>query len=197
MKKMFLYDSEGYEVIACQLMEESRCGEPQLVVVTPGKPVTSLETFMDDTDTKEMLFLCEDGETVPSKRVVRMLSPLIKDQDETPMTDLIHEMDKLGIKRSKDPVSIFMIAYKSNDPDDDKTYNLSVFLDDNEMPIRLKKSFYSLDILLESLTFFHHAIIEEAEIDLSIRIHFLGTNKDEVPESVRYMFDKIHFSHEK
>lgn len=115
MKKMFLYDSEGYEVIACQLMEESRCGEPQLVVVTPGKPVTSLETFMDD----------------------------------------------------------------------------------NEMPIRLKKSFYSLDILLESLTFFHHAIIEDAEINLSIRIHFLGTKKDEVPESVLYMFDKIHFSHEK
>lgn len=196
MKKVFLYDSEGFEVIACQLMKETRCGEPQLVVVTPGKPVTSLETFMDDTLTKQMLYLCEDGETVPSKRVVRMLSPLIKEQDESLMTNLVHEMDKLGIKRSKDPVSIFMIAYKSNDPDDNKTYNLSVLLDDNEMPIRLTKCFYSLGLLLESLTFFHHAIIEEAEINLSIRIHFIGPKKDEVPESVMYMFDKIHFSHE-
>ena len=197
MKKVFMYDSEGFEVISCQLMEVNDCGEPQLVVMSPGKPVTSLEAFKAVMGTKEMFFLCEEGETVPSERVVRMLSPLIKEQDESLMIGLIHRMNKLGIKRSKDPVEISLIAYKSNDPNDNKTYNLSIIMNDNELPIRLTKCFYSLESLLEGLANFHHAILMEAEINLSIRIHFLNNKQNEVPESYQYMFEKIIYSHEK
>ena len=196
MKKVFLYDSDGFEVIACQLMEESRCGEPQLVVVTPGKPVTSLQTFMDDINIKEMYFLCEDGETVPSKRVVRMLSPLIKYQDESIITDLIHDMDKLGIKRLKNSVRISMLAYKSNDPDEEPAYTLSIYFNDDEDPIRFDKYFDSLEEMLECLAIFHHAILMEAEINLSIKIHFGDKRNDEVPDKYLYMFDEISYRYE-
>ena len=118
MKKIFMYDTEGLYVVACQLMGVNECGEPQLVVMTPGEQVTSLETFMEEAEVKKMKRLCEEGEKLSSYLLVGALSPLIKYCDDDVIKDLINDVSEFGIEWTKQPVKVSFYISKSTDKDE-------------------------------------------------------------------------------
>ena len=79
MKKIFMYDTEGLYVVACQFVGVNECGEPQLVVMTPGEQVTSLETFMEDAEVDEMkLMVCKQSGVVSCQNYFETLSEVLE-----------------------------------------------------------------------------------------------------------------------
>lgn len=197
MNKIVMYDADGFYVINCQLVGMNECGEPQLVVMTPGLPVTSLEAFMDEVEIKKMNLLCEEGQKVSSSRIVRVLSPDIKYMDELLFAELLDDMKNLGVSWSNDPVKMTVTPYKSDDPDEDTPYTLLVLLHDHERSIRFENYFESLEEILECLNIFHLALKEKGGIEVKMKLCFSHHYKPEVPAAFKEMFEEIHYPYEK
>ena len=195
MKKLFMYDNRGFYLIACEFAGVNECGDPQMVVFTPGEPVTSLESFMKEEEIAEMRLLGEEGQPVTSLRVVRMLSPLLKYQDDSIISDLIDQMDRMGIEWPGKSVEMSVIVSKTDD--EEVLYTLHLVLHDNERAIRFKNEFGSLQEIMECLRVFYHTLEDKASIHLKMKLHFTRHCMPIiVPEEYKTMFDVITYPDE-
>ena len=70
MKKFFIYDQCGLELLSCQFAGMSEEGKPQLVVTTPGKVVQLLDDYTCHKE--DYLMLCEGEKIANSRDVLRM-----------------------------------------------------------------------------------------------------------------------------
>lgn len=193
MKKIFMYDTEGLYVVACQLMGVNECGEPQLVVVTPGEQVTSLETFMEDAEVKKMKLLCEEGEKLPSLMLVGALSPLIKYCDQYVIMDLINDVSELGIEWSKEPVKVSFYISKSTDKDENFPLSLQLMVYKQSGVVSCQNYFKSLSEVLECISIFRKTFIVMADVQLKMSLVFGRHYKPEVPDEYKTMFDEINY----
>ena len=197
MKKIILYDNGGLYVIACQFVGMNECGEPELVVMTPAEPVTSLEAFMKENEISSMSLLCEEGQVASSVEVVRMLSPLLKYKDETILTDQINEMVRLGVMWADTTVLSSVIISKSKDEDAEHPYTLQMTLHDNKGVIRFGDYFDSLNEMLDCLSVFSYTLKDQAGIQLTMSLHFARQpNKPRVPQQYRHLFVEITYPYE-
>lgn len=167
MKKLYMYDNQGFYLITCEFVGMNECGDPQMVVVTPGEPVISLESFMNEEKIPEMRLLCEEGQPITSLRVVRLLSPLLKYQDVSIISDLVDQMDRMGIEWPDAPVEMSVIVSKSDFEEDQ--YTLHLVLHDNERAIRFKNGFGSLQEMMECLNVFYQTLEDKASIHLKMK----------------------------
>lgn len=197
MKKFFMYDADGMYIVPCQLVGMNECGEPQLVVTTPGVPVTSLKTFMDDAEIRKMYYLCDEGQKLSSLRVVRVLSPIIKFMDQNFLENLIDDMKRFRLKWSKEPVKITAIPSKSADKDEESPYSLQIVLYDYEGIVSFEHYYSSFAEMLESLSIFQRTLKVKAGIELKMKLFFSRHFKTEVPEEYKEIFDEIDYPYEK
>ena len=193
MKKIIMYDTEGLYVVACQLMGVNECGEPQLVVMTPGEQVTSLETFMEDAEVEEMKLLCEEGEKLSSLKLVRALSPLIKYNDQFVIMDLINDVSDLGIEWSKDPVKVSFFIGKSTDKDEELPFSLQLMVCKQNGVVSCLNYFETLSEVLECISVFSKTFKVVADIELKMRLTFARHYNPEVPDKYKTMFDEINY----
>ena len=144
-----------------------------------------------------MSLLCEEGQVASSVEVVRMLSPLLKYQDETILTDQINEMDRLGVMWADTTVLSSVIISKSKDEDAEHPYTLQMTLHDNKGVIRFGDYFDSLKEMLECLSVFSHTLKDQAGIQLSMSLHFARQPKKPiVPQQYRQLFNEITYPYE-
>ena len=193
MKKIFMYDTEGLYVVACQLMGVNECGEPQLAVMTPGEQVTSLETFMKEAEVKKMKLLCEEGEKLSSYLLVGALSPLIKYCDDDVIKDLINDVSEFGIEWTKEPVKVSFYISKSTDKDDECPLSLQLRVYKQSGVVSCSNYFESLSEALECISNFRQTFMVTADVQLNMSLTFGRHYKPEVPDKYKTMFDEINY----
>lgn len=193
MKKIIMYDTEGLYVVACQLMGVNECGEPQLVVMTPGEQVTSLETFMEEAEVKKMKLLCEEGEKLSSYLLVGALSPLIKYCDDDVIKDLINDVSEFGIEWTKEPVKVSFYISKSTDKDEECPLSLQLRVYKQSGIVSCSNYFETLSEVLECISVFSKTFKVVADIELKMRLTFARHYNPEVPDKYKTMFDEINY----
>ena len=193
MKKIFMYDTEGLYVVACQFVGVNECGEPQLVVMTPGEQVTSLETFMEDAEVDEMKLLCEEGEKLSSLQLVGALSPLIKFNDQFLIMDLINDVSDLGIEWSKEPVKVSFYISKSTDKDEEFPFSLQLMVCKQSGVVSCQNYFETLSEVLECISVFRKTFKVMADVELKMSLTFGRHYNPEVPDKYKTMFDEINY----
>jgi hypothetical protein len=94
-KKVFLYDSYGYDFYACEFDGLDAEGKPRLTIMTPGCPV---ENFLESSDImndpRGYYLLCEEGKTADSEQVVEMLMQIFMNGNH-PYERMIQRMEMM------------------------------------------------------------------------------------------------------
>ena len=77
-KRIFLYDSLGYDFYACDYEGQDAEGNPRLTMMTPGKPVENFLRHLTEfaEDASRYYLLCEEGMPADSKMILEMLAQI-------------------------------------------------------------------------------------------------------------------------
>ena len=71
-KRIFLYDSFGFDFYACYYEGQDADGKARLTMMTPGKPVVNFQRYLTEfeEDANNYYLLCEEGKPADSKMIV-------------------------------------------------------------------------------------------------------------------------------
>ena len=130
-KKIYLYDSEGYDFYVCEHEGVDPEGKPRLTIMTPGHPV---ENFFEHLDIigdapGDYHLLCEDGKPADSKLVIEMLGQIfLKTLEPFPrMADRLEVMRKYGIIYDREVQTVRFRIY-DHDQEESKSKKYRLFM---------------------------------------------------------------------
>ena len=134
-KKIYLYDSYGYEFYACEFEGLDANGKPRLPIMQPGCPVENFLEHLDFTGDipVDYLLLCEEGKPADSKLVFEMMGQIflngVKAFDR--MAERLEEMRKQGIGYAYElqKVKVRINEY-DNEESQGKSYSLIMYVGD-------------------------------------------------------------------
>ena len=134
-KKVFLYDSYGYDFYTCEFEGLDANGKPRLTIMTPGCPV---ENFLEHLDYLseapcDYFLLCEEGKPADPKLVFEMMW-LIFQNAYSPferMSERLEEMRKCDISYEHElqRVKVRMFEYDDEETKS-KSYRLIMYAGD-------------------------------------------------------------------
>ena len=131
-KKVFLYDSYGYDFYTCEFEGLEANGKPRLTIMTPGCPV---ENFLEHLDyiseaPCDYFLLCEEGKPADPKLVFEMMWQIFQNACSPfeRMSERLEEMRKcdIGYERELQRVKVRLFEYDDEETKS-KSYRLIMY----------------------------------------------------------------------
>ena len=195
MKKVYLYNTFGYDFYACEYEGLDADGNPRLTIMTPGQPVENFKERLEETGESmfDYYLLCEGGKQADPASVVEMLGVifLYSGQQNKRIPARLEEMRKYGIDYSRElqklTVTISELAVES--PLDEK-YRLSMSVGDRDRYIGECRDFKYLNELLAKLCNFIYLVEERAGIPLKKKLRADGDMMKQIKKKMSNLFDE-------
>ena len=120
-KRIFLYDSFGFDFYACYYEGQDADGKARLTMMTPGKPVVNFQRYLTEfeEDASHYHLLCEEGKPADSKMIIEMLAHVFLNSTRPyeKMAERLNEMWKFGISYDREPQKVTVKLYLLNNED--------------------------------------------------------------------------------
>ena len=134
-KKVFLYDSYGYEFYTCEFEGLDVNGKPRLTIMTPGCPVENFLEHLDDLSEApcDYFLLCEEGKPADSKLVFEMMWQIYQNayRPFERMSDRLEEIRKCDISYERELQRVKVRIFEYDDEETkSKSYRLIMYAGD-------------------------------------------------------------------
>ena len=194
-KKIYLYDSHGYDFYACEFEGLDANGNPRLTIVTPGRPVENLLDHLDigGEDPGDYLLLCEEGKPADSKFVIEMLGQILLNVPHPyeRMSQRLDEMRKNGITYDREQQLVeFSIYEHNNEASKSKKYHLMMYVGDNRY-VSESDDFDSIKDIMITLSGFYIYVEQQFQIPIKKRLEVQNHLKKLVTSKYADLFDEI------
>ena len=198
MKKVFLYDEFGLDLLLCEFTGLNQKGKPQFVVKTPGKPLMSLEDYQSKIliNNNPLDLLCEEGEKVDSMTMLIMMGIYVFDESggsNLGICERIDEMKRLGIDWSHEMQRLTLKVYQPSQKlagKGDYVMDLSVGAY-CEHEVAFSDHVTDLEDTFWKLRLFFLMIEKHLDIPLRKTLVIDKELRDKVKKSTLEMFDEI------
>ena len=194
-KKIYLYDSHGYDFYACEFGGLDTDGKPRLTIVTPGRPVENLLDHLDigGEDPGDYLLLCEEGKPADSKLVVEMLGQILLNglHPYERMSERFEELRKNGITYDREQQLIkFRIYDYDIEESKNKKFRLIMYVGDNRY-VSENDDFDSINDIMITLSGFYFYVEQQFQIPIKKRLEVKYHLKKQVTRQYADLFDEI------
>lgn len=194
-KKIYLYDSHGYDFYACEFEGLDANGNPRLTIVTPGRPVENLLDHLDigGEDPGDYLLLCEEGKPADSKLVVEMLGQILLNVPHPyeRMSERFEELRKNGITYDREQQLVkFRIYDYDIEESKSKKYRLVMYVGDNRY-VSENDDFDSIKDIMITLSGFYFYVEQQFQIPIKKRLEVQNHLKKLVTSKYADLFDEI------
>ncbi len=194
MKKVYLYDSFGYDFYACEYEGLDADGNPRLTIMTPGQPVENFKERLEDTGESiyDYYLLCEEGQQADSANVVEMLGDifLYSGQQNKKIPARLEEMRKYGIDYSRElqKLTVTIAELDVENPLDGK-FRLSMSVGDQNRYIGECQDFNYLNEALMKLSNFLYLVEDRAGIPLKKKLRTEAGLMKQIKKKMPDLFD--------
>ena len=194
-KKIFLYDSHGYDFYACEFEGLDTDGKPHLTIVMPGRPVENFLEHLDinGEDPGDYLLLCEEGKPADSKLVVEMLGQILLNglHPHERMSERFEELRKNGITYDREQQLIkFRIYDYDIEESKNKKFRLIMYVGDNRY-VSENDDFDSINDIMITLSGFYFYVEQQFQIPIKKRLEVKYHLKKQVTRQYADLFDEI------
>ena len=194
-KKIFLYDSHGYDFYACEFEGLDTDGKPRLTIVMPGRPVENFLEHLDinGEDPGDYLLLCEEGKPADSKLVVEMLGQILQNglHPHERMSERFEELRKNGITYDREQQLIkFRIYDYDIEESKNKKFRLIMYVGDNRY-VSENDDFDSINDIMITLSGFYFYVEQQFQIPIKKRLEVQNHLKKLVTSKYADLFDEI------
>ena len=194
-KKIYLYDSHGYDFYACEFGGLDTDGKPRLTIVTPGMPIESFSEHLEinGEDPGDYLLLCEEGKPADSKLVVEMLGQILLSNlhPYERISERFEELRKNGITYDREQQLIkFSIYDYDNEESKRKKFRLIMYVGDNRY-VSENDDFDSIKDIIITLSGFYFYVEQQFQIPIKKRLEVKYHLKNQVASKYPDMFDEI------
>ena len=194
-KKIYLYDSHGYDFYACEFEGLDTDGKPRLTIVMPGRPVENFLEHLDinGEDPGDYLLLCEEGKPADSKLVVEMLGQILLNvpHPHERMSERFEELRKNGITYDREQQLIkFRIYDYDIEESKNKKFRLVMYVGDNRY-VSEGDDFDSINDIMITLSGFYFYVEQHFQIPIKKRLEVKSHLKKQVTRQYADLFDEI------
>ena len=194
-KKIYLYDSHGYDFYACEFGGLDTDGKPRLTIVTPGMPIESFSEHLEinGEDPGDYLLLCEEGKPADSKLVVEMLGQILLNVPHPyeRMSERFEELRKNGITYDREQQLIkFRIYDYDIEESKNKKFRLIMYVGDNRY-VSENDDFDSINDIMITLSGFFFYVEQQFQIPIKKRLEVKYHLKKQVTRQYADLFDEI------
>jgi len=194
-KKIYLYDSHGYDFYTCSLEGFTPEGKPRLIIMSPGRPV---ENFLEHLningeDPGDYLLLCEEGKPADSKLVIEMLGQILLNNlhPYERMSERLDEMRKDGINYDRELQLVkFRIYDYDNEDSKSKKYRLIIYVGDNRF-VGESYDYDKINDIVVLLSGFFFYVEQQFQIPIKKRLEVGAHLKKQVTCHFADLFDEI------
>ena len=193
-KKVYLYNSFGYDFLTCDFEGLDTEGKPRLTILTPGLSVMSFKDYIDFMllDSGDYHLLCEEGKPAESKLVFEMLGQIFLNSNHPfeYMSDRLEEMRKCGISYDRDLQRVRIRIFEYDDEKaKSKSYRMIMYVGDRYVGEDIKCKDVK-DIIVKLCGFFFF-IENHVHIPLKKYLEVSESLKKQVMRHSPDMFDEI------
>lgn len=194
-KKIYLYDSHGYDFYTCSLEGFTPEGMPRLIIMSPGRPV---ENFLEHLningeDPGDYLLLCEEGKPADSKLVIEMLGQILLNtlHPYERMSERLDEMRKNGINYDRELQLVkFRIYDYDNEESKSKKYRLIIHVGDSRY-VGESYDYDKINDIVVLLSGFFFYVEQQFQIPIKKRLEVEAHLKKLVTCHFADLFDEI------
>lgn len=193
-KKVYLYDSQGFDFYTCEFDGLNTNGKPRLTIMKPGSPV---ENFLDHLeslgeDSGDYNLLCEEGKPAASILIVEMLAQIYLSANRSfeSMSERLDEMQKCGIIYDRELQNVKVNIFENYDKKSQSTsYTFDLKIGDRYVD-DFKEFKDAKDIFIRLYEFFFY-IEHHIHIPLKKHLEVSEKLKKLVMRHTPNMFDEI------
>ena len=196
-KKVYLYDSYGYDFYACEYEGLDADGKPRLTIMTPGRPVENFRDHLEANgeDVLDYYLLCEEGKPADSNLIVEMLGQVFLNsfRPYERLSARLEEMRKWDIDYDCElqELTVRILEY-----DDEETksvkYRVIMYIGEQYHYIgEGEDMFDSLKEICSKLSGFFYFIESQTHIPLKKNLEVSENLKKQVVRIVSNVFDRI------
>lgn len=197
MKKVYLFDSFGYDFYACEFDGLDADGKPRLTIMTPGCPVENFRDRLEVTEESEYDYylLCEEGKLADSKLIVEMLGQIFLNnfRPYERLSARLEEMRKWGIDydRNLQKLTVRILEYDDEESNSVK-YRLMMFIGEQYHYVgEGEDMFDSLKEICSKLSGFFYFIESQTNIPLKKHLEVSESLKKQMMRISSNVFDTI------
>ena len=193
-KKIYLYDSNGYNFYACEFEGLSVEGKPRLTIMTPGCPVENFSKHLDEVNEQLCSFylLCEEGKTADSKMVIDMLGQMLL-YVRHPLEKMLGRMEMMrtyGINYSHELQNVEVKLYEFEDEETKrKSYFLKLYVGDRFIGDNCV--YEDLSDIVTDLSRFFFFIEKQVQIPLRKILEVKEDLRKKVMRHTTLLFDEV------
>ena len=196
-KKVYLFDSFGYDFYACEFDGLDADGKPRLTIMTPGCPVENFRDRLEVTEESEYDYylLCEEGKLADSKLIVEMLGQIFLNnfRPYERLSARLEEMRKWGIEydRNLQKLTVKILEYDDEESNSVK-YRLMMFIGEQYHYVgEGEDMFDSLKEICSKLSGFFYFIESQTNIPLKKHLEVSESLKKQMMRISSNVFDTI------
>ncbi len=196
-KKVYLFDSFGYDFYACEFDGLDADGKPRLTIMTPGCPVENFQDRLEVTEESEYDYylLCEEGKLADSKLIVEMLGQIFLNnfRPYERLSARLEEMRKWGIDydRNLQKLTVRILEYDDEESNSVK-YRLMMFIGEQYHYVgEGEDMFDSLKEICSKLSGFFYFIESQTNIPLKKHLEVSESLKKQMMRISSNVFDTI------
>ena len=197
MKKVYLFDSFGYDFYACEFDGLDADGKPRLTIMTPGCPVENFRDYLEVNLESEYDYclLCEDGKQADSELIVKMFGQMFLNRFR-PYGDMLERLEQLrrcGIDYDRESQKLTAkIQDFVDESKDGKRYSLMLYVGEQEHYIGESYcTFASLKDICFKLAGFFYFMESQTHIPLRKCLEVSEDVKKQMKRFSPSMFDTI------
>ena len=197
-KKVYLFDSFGYDFYACEFDGLDADGKPRLTIMTPGCPVENFRDRLEVTEESEYDYylLCEEGKLADSKLIVEMLGQIFLNnfRPYERLSARLEEMRKWGIDydRNLQKLTVRILEYDDEESNSVK-YRLMMFIGEQYHYVgEGEDMFDSLKEICSKLSGFFYFIESQTNIPLKKHLEVNESLKKQMERIASNVFDRIY-----
>ena len=189
-KRIFLYDSFGFDFYACYYEGQDADGKARLTMMTPGKPVVDFQRYLTEfeEDASHYHLLCEEGKPADSKMIIEMLAHVFLNSTRPyeKMAERLNEMWKFGISYDREPQKLTVKLYVL----DDDSYNIEMYIGDMKFIDNCVND-KSLGDVIVDLSGFFYFMKTQVHIPVTSRLESCEALKKQVKRLAPHLFDEF------
>ena len=194
-KKIYLYDSHGFEFYACSFEGLDAVGRPRLTIMSPGRSVENFWDYLqiNDEDPGNYFLLCEEGKPADSKFVIEMLGQILLNtlHPYERMSERLDEMRKYGISNDRELQTVIARIYDYDNVESKSTkYRLILYVG-NHRYVTESHDFDKLSDVIVTLSGFFFFIENSVKIPVKKILEVSESLKKQVSRHSSNMFEEI------
>ena len=134
-KKVYLYNSFGYDFLTCDFDGLDVEGKPRLTIMTPGQSVENFKDYLEFMleEPGDYHLLCEEDKPADSKLVFEMLGQILlySPRPLERISERLEEMRKCGINFDRELQRVKVRIFEYDDEEKKrKSYRLEMYVGD-------------------------------------------------------------------